>query len=726
MIGGIKQKRLAAAIALCALAAQAQAQTAQAQTAQKAGEQQADQKMEEVLVTGTLSRYSALKSATPIMETARSVSIESLQMIQDKGALALDDTFTYSAGVTGEVYGFATRGDWLTVRGLDVPQYQDSLQSLFGSYNNTRPDVYTLEQVEILKGPASVLYGKGSPGGLVNVVSKRPQAEAAHEIVADYGTFDRAQLAFDSTGALDSSGQWLYRVVGVYRDSDSQVDYVTDDSVVFAPSLSWRPTERSNITLLYNYTHYDNDTAAQFLPLYGTLYDAPNGKHIDSSTYTGEPGFNKYDAETHAVTLLADHQFNDVWGMELTARYTDASADYQQAWTTFLGTPGRYVYNPDGSLYKDGTVPRTFYRNDQTSEQAAVDARLRASFSTGRMEHEVLMGAQYQDVTTGAAGYYELAPGYDAATGLPDDGFGDTYWINVFNPQYGAGAPLDYLNSRYAVRPDTDSVDYGVYINDQISLDDWRITLGLRYDDTETETAGRSQQDDALSGAVGVLYQFDSGFAPYVSWAQSFEPVIGSNNDPDNPQPLDPQEGEQWEYGVKYQPDDFPGMVTVAYFDIEQSNLNDPAARPGLVQQQSGVATFKGLEVEAMMDFGPVTWELNVSRIDTETANGYRVDSVPEKQASTWLGYRPEGVLAGFKAGAGLRYLGKRYGGRDVIETPSITLVDLMVGYEFSQWDLSLNVRNAGDREYYGSCLARGDCFPGDERTIVGRVRYRF
>lgn len=686
----------------------------------------ADEQMEEVIVSGSLSRYSALKSDTPIMETARSVSIETLDQILDKGALVLDDTFTYSAGVTGEVYGYATRGDWVSVRGLDVPQYQDSLQSLFGNYNNTRPDIYTLEQVEILKGPASVLYGKGSPGGIVNVVSKRPQEEAAHEIVLDYGTFDRKQLAFDSTGALDDQGQWLYRVVGVYRDADTQVDYVEDDSIVFAPSITYRPTERSNITLLFNYTQYDSDTAAQFLPLYGTLYDAPNGKHIDGSTYTGEPGFNQFDAETKAYTLLADHQFNDVWGMEITARYSDAYADYQQAWTAFLPTDGRYVYNPDGSLYKDGMVPRTFYRRDRTSEQAAVDARLRASFNTGTLDHEVLVGAQYQDVTTGGAGYYAFALGYDFATGGPDSTFGDTYWLNVFNPVYGNVPPDALLDSLYAVSPDTTSKDTGFYINDQISLDAWRITLGLRYDETKTKTTGESQKDDDLSGAAGVLYQFDNGIAPYASYATSFEPVIGNNGDLVNPQPLNPQEGEQVEVGIKYQPVNFPAAVTLAWFDIEQTNLDDPNALPGTVEQQSGTAEFRGIEFEALAQFGEVSVEFNASKLDAELASGFRPDSIPEEQASTWVGYKPENVLRGFKAGAGVRYLGERYGGTDTIVTPSVTLVDLMLGYEFEQWDFTINVRNAGDREYYGSCLARGDCFPGDERTVVGRVHYRF
>lgn len=717
--------RLAAAVSIALAATAAQAQSTGEVVSEMAGEQAGDEQIEEVLVSGTMSRYSALKSDTPIMETARSVSIKTAEQFIDRGALVLDDTFTYSAGVTGEVYGYATRGDWVSVRGLEVPQYQDSLQSLFGNYNNTRPHIYTLEQVEILKGPASVLYGKGSPGGIVNVVSKRPREEAAHEIVMEYGSFDYQQLAFDSTGRLDDAGQWLYRIVGVYRDADTQVDYVEDDQIVLAPSLTYRPSDATNITLLLNYAEGDSDTAAQFLPIYGTLYDAPNGRHIESSTYTGEPGFNKYDPQTKAVTLLADHQFNDTWGMEVTARYTDAKADYQQAWTSFIGGD-RYAYNPDGSLYKDGTVPRTFYRNDSTSEQVAVDARLRASFDTGALGHELLMGVQYQDVTLGDSGYYAFALGYDFATGGPDSTFGDRYWINVFDPVYGNMPPQEQLDALITASPENTSEDRGIYINDQISLDAWRITLGLRYDETETDTGTVTQDDEALSGAVGVLYQFDNGLSPYVSYATSFEPVIGDNGDRVNPQPLDPQEGEQVEYGIKYQPNDFPAIVTLAWFDIEQSNLSDPQSLPNAVEQQSGEAHFQGLELEAQLQIGDVSVEFNASRVDTEKADGFQVDSVPEKQASTWVEYQPQGVLDGFKVGGGIRYLGKRYGGQDTIVTPSITLVDLMVGYEFGHWDLSLNARNAGDRDYYGSCLSRGDCFPGDERTIVGRVAYHF
>ncbi|WP_341939478.1 TonB-dependent siderophore receptor [Marinimicrobium sp. C2-29] len=677
--------------------------------------------IEEMHVSGQVSRYSALKSDTPIMETARSVSIETEFDIIEKGALALDDTFTYSSGVTGKTFGYATRGDWLKVRGLDVPLYQDSLQSLFGNYNNTRPDVYTLEQVEILKGPASVLYGQGSPGGIVNIVSKLPKAEAAHEIVAEVGNFERKQLAFDSTGQIGGNDEWLYRVVGVHRDSDTQVDFVEDNTTVIAPSVTWRPNADTNLTLLVNHTETESDTGAQFLPLQGTLNPAPNGEFIENSTYTGEPEYNRYNTETTSVTFLADHQINNVWSLEVTSRYSDAEADYQQAWTSFIGGD-RYVYNDDGSLYEDGLVPRTFYRNDATSEQAAIDTRLRAQFSTGALYHEVLIGAQYQDVTLGGAGYYAFALGYDAASQGPDDDFGDAYWLNVFDPVYGNVPPTDYLNGLYSVNPETRTRDLGFYINDQISIGNWRVTAGLRVDDTETDTGTASQQDDALSGALGVLYQFDNGLSPYASYAESFEPVIGDDGRGNT---LDPQEGEQVEVGVKYQPRSLPAMVTLAYFDITQSNLSDPSSLAGEFQQQRGEATVDGVELEAVATLGDVSVELNASRLNTESAEGFHLASVPQDQASTWITWRPVG-FQGFKLGGGLRYMGESWGGRDEIRTPSYTLGDLMIGYEAGRWDFTLNARNVADKEFQATCLSRGDCFPGEARNVVGRVRYQF
>jgi len=170
-----------------------------------------------------------------------------------------------------------------------------------------------------------------------------------------------------------------------------------------------------------------------------------------------------------------------------------------------------------------------------------------------------------------------------------------------------------------------------------------------------------------------------------------------------------------------------PALITLAYFDIEQSNLPDPLTSPGEVwEQQNGIAKISGLELEALGSIGDFTFEVNLSRLDTESAEGFQLASVPEDQASTWITYRPTETLNGIKSGFGIRYMGESYDGADLLKTPSYTLYDLMLGYEIAQWNLSLNVRNLFDKEYQVTCLYRGDCFPGDERTIVGRISYVF
>lgn len=682
-----------------------------------------DGTLDEIVVEGRVTRYSALKSDTPILETARSVSIEARQQLLDKGVLNLADAYLYTSGVFGETYGFATRGDWVKVRGLDVPEYRDSLQALFSTYNNTRPDIYTIEQVEILKGPASVLYGQGSPGGIVNVVSKTPRIGQPNEFAFEYGNFQRMQAAADLNGTFGNGDRWLYRLVGVWRQSDTQVDFVAEDAVVFAPSLTWRPTDETNITLLANYQDTDSDAGAQFLPIHGTLLPAPNGRFIDPAVYLGEPAFNRYDTETRSLTVLADHQLNDVWSVEATARYTDGEADYRQAWPAFIGG-NRYAVNADGSLYEGGAVPRTFYDSFATSEQKAIDVRARADFDTGEFGHEILVGTQYQDVTTENDNAYAFALGYDFATGGPDAVLGDAYWINVFDPVYGAIPPDSVMDRYFVDAPAANTADLGLYVSDQVSYGNWRFTIGLRADDVETDTGATTQKDDAISTSVGALYEFDNGMAPYVSYAESFEPVVGVDGFTGNA--FEPQEGVQYEAGLKYLDAASGAWFTLAVFDIEQSNLANPNSLVNAPSQQEGVATLSGVEIEGIVPLGDFRIEGNASRLDTENPDGFRLASVPDVQASAWVGYRPRERWQGFKAGIGIRYVGESYDGIDVIETPSYTLGDLMIGYETEQWDFSLNVRNVTDEQYMSTCLARGDCFPGESRTVIGRAIVKF
>ena len=242
------------------------------------------------------------------------------------------------AGVTAETYGFATRGDWIRARGLQLPRYRDSIQELFGNYNTTRAEVYTLEQVEVLRGPASVLYGQGSPGGIVNYVSKTPRPEQFGEVFAQLGNFDRRQLGVDVNGPLDSGNEQVFgRFVGLYRDSDTQVDYVDDNTLVLMPSVAYMPSDDTSLTFIGLHQDTKSDTGSQFIPIEGTLEPLADGTYIDQDVYAGEPGFNRFDTQSTQITLLAEHAINDQLTVSGTALWRDGKADYHQAWPTFVG-----------------------------------------------------------------------------------------------------------------------------------------------------------------------------------------------------------------------------------------------------------------------------------------------------------------------------------------------------------------------------------------------------
>ncbi len=696
-----------------------------------ADEENGEDVVEEIIVTGQVSNFGATKSAIPILETARSVTVIDAAEFLERGSLTLDDTLNYTAGVVGDTFGFSTRGDFPRVRGLDVPEYLDNVQVLFGNYNNTRSDIYALEQVEVLKGPASVLYGQGSPGGILNTVSKRAGREnLGREIVVDYGTHGRKQVATDIGFDLSGNGNLTGRLVALYRDSGTQIDHVDDNALVLAPSLTFQ-NDQTTITALINYTDRSSDTAHQFLPLSVTgcgsdkvqiseanVCAGASGREVDASLYVGQPDFNTYDTESISATVFVEQVISDVFTFEATARYRDNDADYKQTWIAFLGD-GNPRTLPDGTA-----ISRSWYDAPASSEQFAVDARLRAMFETGIFTHEILAGVNYQDVETLSNAAYLY--------GLPTS-------FNVFSPDYSnAEVPANSVFDAARSRRVSEISTVGFYINDQVTVGDFIVNAGVRFDDLDTGNGTTTQEDSATSFSVGALYKTSFGLNPYVSYAESFQAVVGVDETTNNP--LKPQEGKQIEVGFKYHPAGTKTYVTAAYFDIEQSNLPNPAGLPGAASQQEGVAKIKGFEIEAQTVVGDFYLDGNFSVLDTEDPDGVRMPSIPEKQGSFWMTWKPSGEqLDGLRIGGGVRYAGgnESHGTAFLasngfaptpiaVTTDGYTVVDALVGYKFGQVDLTLNARNIFNTSYYGTCLARGDCFPGEGRTVVLRASYQF
>ena len=706
-------------------------------------EQTEHQILEEVFTTGKLTRYSVTKSDTPIMETARSVSIITEKQFTERGALTLDDTLNYTAGIVGDTFGYSTRGDFPRIRGLNVPEYLDNIQVLFGFYNNARTEVYTLEQVEVLKGPASVLYGEGSPGGIVNAISKRAGRDnLEREIKVNGGSHDRMEVATDMGFDLSGDGKLTARFVALYRDSDTQVDHVKDDSLVLAPSITFE-NDNTLLTALANYTDRESDTAQQFSPLTVTgcasssvsvsnpaMCAGASGQEVDSSFYAGDPHFNRYDTESTSVTLFGQHMINEVFSMEGTARYRDSDADYSQSWISSQGS------NP--STLPNGTaIGRSWYDAPASAEQIAIDSRLRAHFKTGGVFHEVLFGINYQKIDTDKKVAYLNYPTPAAAAQFFPMGLPTTF--NVFSPLYNGSEipPTAYFD---AVRRSNESnIDtLGIYINDQVEIGNLIVNAGLRYDEVENDNDTSTQNDYATTYSVGALYRTAIGLNPYISYAESFDPVIGT--DLYTNQQFDPQEGEQTEVGLKYQPQGTQTYVTIAFFDIEQTNLPDPLAFPGAPAQQKGTAKIKGVEIEGQAVIGDFHLQANYTLLDTENSNGENIEYVPEKQASAWLTWVPSsGQLSRLRIGAGVRYAGKNESNGNAylfpnplapsverITTDSYTVIDSLIAYDLDDISLALNIRNLLDKEYYGTCAVGGACFAAEERTVVGSMTYHF
>ncbi len=644
---------------------------------------------------------SATKADTPIIETPQSISVITADRIRDQGSLTIQDSLRYVSGMRGEAYGFDSRGDFSLVRGVSPTIFLDGLQQSVDSYTNTRTDPFTLERVEVIKGPSSMLYGQSSVGGLLNLVSKRPQAERRNELQLQYGSFDRKQIAFDSTGPLDDDGTLLYRVVAIGRDSQTQVDHTKDNRLVFMPSLTWRPNEQFEWTLMANVQKDDGGTTSGFLPHRGTVLSAPYGE-IGSERFVSEPGFDEYDTEQKALTSQMSWRLDETWTLRQNLRWQKSKVSYQTmyGWPPVLGADDRTV-NRVWSVSKPEV---TIWTADHQAE---------SRFDTGALQHTLLMGVDYRHAVTDSR----------SARGVATP-------LDLYDPVYGTFDPSGITLSDV---PQQRAVQKGLYVQDQVRLDRWLMTLGLRKDWAETRVEdGNRQKDDAVTGRVGLTYLFDNGVAPYISYSESFTPIIGLNTI--TQQSYKPLEGEQWELGIKYQPVGSNTLLTAAVFDLREKNRQMPDPANPLSTIQAGEARVKGLELEGLVEVDP-NWDLiaTYSYLDSEVAKGppaqqgKRIASVPEHMASLWSQHRfSVAGISGFSAGAGVRYVGASWDGTDSLKTPSTTLFDAMLGYAYQDWSFTLTATNLEDETYYTTCLSRGDCFTGNRRTVVATASYSF
>ncbi len=646
----------------------------------------------------------ATKSEIPILETPQSISLISRDTLVQQAPLTMQDALRYTAGVRAEQYGYDSRGDWASIRGGGFGQYMNGMRMLFGSYNNVRPDPFALEQIEVMKGPSSILFGQGGFGGVINLVTKRPQPVHRGEVSVQLGMYNRKQLGFDVTGPVDDDRKLLYRVVGVGRDSNTQVNYVPDDRLLLAPSLTWRPREGTNLTILTNFQNDKSGSSVAFFPWQGTLLPAPFGQ-IPTSTFISEPGFDDYSTTQKAVGYLFEQRFGDTWTVRQNFNYSHSSANYQSIYSRFGPLP---TLNPDGR-----TIHRTIYISKPSLNTPTVDTNVQTKFRTGFIRHIFLAGVDFQQASITSRQISGTAPA-----------------IDVYAPVYGNYTPLVPVGMPKNVQRQT-----GLYAQDQLKFGEhWSALAGIRKDWAFAETIGNSASrldTTATTGRLGLVYTTNFGLAPYFSYTSSFLPIAGVNF---YNEPYKPQTGKQWEAGMKFEPANGRGMVSFALYDLRETNRRTPDPANPQNSVQLGEVQSRGAEFEARTKVpGQIdliaTYTYNLARItkSNSTDLGKRLATMPLHLTSVWANKRFRlGSRGWLTAGPGIRYTGSTFDGIDVLRTPAYTLFDGMAAYETSSWRFSVNAANIADKIIVSTCLARGDCYYGMRRTVTGTVSYRF
>ncbi|WP_254063428.1 TonB-dependent siderophore receptor [Rhodanobacter sp. L36] len=652
---------------------------------------------------------SVTKTDTRIVEIPQSVSVITADQLSERGVHGIEEAVWYTAGAQGGGYGSDSRSDWLLVRGFTPARYLDGLALADGSGTGiTRIEPYGLERLEVLKGPSSVVYGEMPPGGMVNMVSKQPTEQPLHEVGLQVGSYDLHEATFDFGGPLDDSGHWLYRLTALARKSDTETDYIKDDRYYIAPALTWKPDDSTSLTLLSRFQKGDTTAAAGFLPAEGTLLPNPYGK-ISRHRFTGEPGQNDYDKTIATIGYAFHHDFTNGVAFSQNLRYGKTDVDNNG------GNVGAF-----GLLSDERTLLRYLFPNEDHTKTFGVDNNLQYAFDTGALQHTLLAGVDYR------RGHDDYSSAF--AFGVAP--------LDVFNPVYGSPITVPAYTSR-TVQTQT---QLGVYLQDQIKIDRWMLTIGGRQDHVKTDTdnligvqTSATQKDDAFSGRVGLNYLFDSGVSPYVSYSHSFQPTVGSNFSGDA---FKPTTGDQYEAGVKYQPADGQGLLTLATYQITQQNALTIDPNHTLFQVQQGETRLRGLELEGRWNigsnlsvYGDYTYSHSrVTKTNDLASLGKQIALLPKQQASLGADYTiVSGPLAGLGFGGGVRYVGDHYG--DIYnqwKTPAYTLFDAAVHYDIKGWRLQLNASNLFDKDYVSVCNSNVWCYYGYSRQVTLSARYRW
>lgn len=670
-------------------------------------------------VVGKTSRV-GMKTDASILETPQSISVVTRDQIDTQNPSNTSSALRYTAGATSEAYGaFGTYIDITRIRGIQADYYLDGLRitSNSGSWL-PQIDPYTLDSVEVLRGPSSALYGQGTGGGIVNQVSRRPQEEASHEVSVQLGNFARKHIGIDTTGPLNDDRTLLYRFTASGLDTSGQIEDTKHRRLYLAPSLTWRPHDQTSWTIMGTYSN--EPKIPDYVSLPAVLLGLNNSKYPEISRRRNyiDTNFSKSTREQASISSFFEHNFDNGWKFTSNSRYMHIDSNIKRGTVYGFSEIG-------GAPFLKG------YHEDAPAESStfSIDNFLSGEFDIGPTKHTALVGFDYSFGTIKNE-LYSYGP----------------VLINPYSAYYRPNVIPDFAASRAAPwKVNRDFKRGGIYLQDQIAWNNWLLTLGGRHDwftsnDETWSYSLRSRltkyRDSAWSGRVGLSYQFANGLAPYVSYSTAYDPLLENDWQGNAFKPVD---SKQTEIGIKYSPEYTNMLLSAAVFDLTQTNVKTADALHLGFNTQAGKVRTRGVDLQASMEVTPninfiagYTYLENKILEDTRY-KGNSLTQVPKHSASAWLDYRfDEGVLAGLKIGGGVRYLGSTFGDpTNNFRVPAATLVDLGLSYDFAPMSpnlsgakLDINVSNLFDKDYVSSCTSQLYCFVGERRTVSASLRY--
>ena len=646
---------------------------------------------------------SATRTDTSIHETPQSISVVTKDAVEDIGATRLQDALDYAGGV-GRANNFGGQGlTTFTVRGFTTGEFYRNGFPVNRGYPNM-PDANTIERLEVLRGPATMLYGRGDPGGTFNVVSKQPLPERTVTLGSQLNDQGMKRGTLDASGPLDEEGRLAYRLNVVGEGGETFRDHVETERYGVTPVITWQATDATKVI-------FEGDFMRNNHPLDRGLTRFANQKGTASrDTFWGDKDVGKLHNDNTVAQLRFEHLLNDNWTLGGGFQYLDGTLQGNGIEANSLASDGH-------------TLNRNFnYRKLEWTDKDT-QLNLTGHFSTGGFEHTLLTGVEFEDYDYKSIIQRSSAP----------------YTSDIFNPVYGKPRPALTSTPTH----DTENLKtYSAFVQDQVALTErLKVLAGARFERFEHEYESYvtgvkpwSASDNAVTPRVGVTYDLTDTVAVYADAARSFKPNTGASLQGGG---FDPEKGKSYEMGIKWEGFDRQLSVDAAIYQIDKKNVltTDPADPSGISKVAAGEVRSRGFDVNVAGNLTP-EWRVigGYAYVDAEVTkdNTIRVGShlanIPRNSFSLLNVYEfQDGTLKGLGLGAGTKYVDERVGqtSNTAFTMDAYTVVDLLSYYKVNEKvRLNLDVKNLFNRDFEEGAFGNFYAYPGAPRTVQVGIAY--